>query len=534
MTDLAIPSLLLSKLQELESTGTHPPLFIEVGDAVVPIALNRSAQLSKQQKTPGQSPNTPLASEPNILLLLSQEQLEYWLERPESSFCNTFTCLSETQSPRADLSALSDKSRVLATTPQRAIDHIRRDNIFLSSTTTVVLAYSFIQEAEETEEQMKVREFAFLDDCRFVFTKLNPTVQIELFTDTLSHLARTPEELVEHPVTVLQSEWELPAHLLECYTIPRLATARILDTLYALQGQQYLVIHRTEVLWKTLDKRLRASIPPIPAIGIGFDRLSSLKESDAIQVGTLVAIGLNSGELLSVIRHVGEWKNVLPRFVCIATAEEAKEITTSKETPLMNNETKPIPENNEVLAGKIQMLVAKLNIDSNPEELETLKKIIKKNVPFFRRGYFTAYILRELLGGPEKRTAGKPRAATAQATEKPAPAAKKPAAKAPREPREAREPREPREKEQNDAPIPEGARTLYLNIGKMRRLYAKELSQILQDQLAISREDIFSIRVHDKYSFITLSQEHADKAIEKMNGMDIRGRIAAISYSNKE
>jgi hypothetical protein len=531
MTDLAIPSLLLSKLQELESTGTHPPLFIEVGDTVVPIALNRSAQLSKQQKTPGQSPNTPLASEPNILLLLSQEQLEYWLERPESSFCNTFTCLSETQSPRADLSALSDKSRVLATTPQRAIDHIRRDNIFLSSTTTVVLAYSFIQEAEETEEQMKVREFAFLDDCRFVFTKLNPTVQIELFTDTLSHLARTPEELVEHPVTVLQSEWELPAHLLECYTIPRLATARILDTLYALQGQQYLVIHRTEVLWKTLDKRLRASIPPIPAIGIGFDRLSSLKESDAIQVGTLVAIGLNSGELLSVIRHVGEWKNVLPRFVCIATAEEAKEITTSKETPLMNNETKPIPENNEVLAGKIQMLVAKLNIDSNPEELETLKKIIKKNVPFFRRGYFTAYILRELLGGPEKRTAGKPRAVAAQATEKPAPAAKKSAAKAPRE---AREPREPREKEQNDAPIPEGARTLYLNIGKMRRLYAKELSQILQDQLAISREDIFSIRVHDKYSFITLSQEHADKAIEKMNGMDIRGRIAAISYSNKE
>ena len=531
MTDLAIPSLLLSKLQELESTGTHPPLFIEVGDTVVPIALNRSAQLSKQQKTPGQSPNTPLASEPNILLLLSQEQLEYWLERPESSFCNTFTCLSETQSPRADLSALSDKSRVLATTPQRAIDHIRRDNIFLSSTTTVVLAYSFIQEAEETEEQMKVREFAFLDDCRFVFTKLNPTVQIELFTDTLSHLARTPEELVEHPVTVLQSEWELPAHLLECYTIPRLATARILDTLYALQGQRYLVIHRTEILWKTLDKRLRASIPPIPAIGIGFDRLSSLKESDAIQVGTLVAIGLNSGELLSVIRHVGEWKNVLPRFVCIATAEEAKEITTSKETPLMNNETKPIPENNEVLAGKIQMLVAKLNIDSNPEELETLKKIIKKNVPFFRRGYFTAYILRELLGGPEKRTAGKPRAVAAQATEKPAPAAKKSAAKAPRE---AREPREPREKEQNDAPIPEGARTLYLNIGKMRRLYAKELSQILQDQLAISREDIFSIRVHDKYSFITLSQEHADKAIEKMNGMDIRGRIAAISYSNKE
>jgi hypothetical protein len=37
----------------------------------------------------------------------------------------------------------------------------------------------------------------------------------------------------------------------------------------------------------------------------------------------------------------------------------------------MNNENKPVPETGEVLAGKIQMLVAKLNIDSNPEELET-------------------------------------------------------------------------------------------------------------------------------------------------------------------
>jgi hypothetical protein len=68
----------------------------------------------------------------------------------------------------------------------------------------------------------------------------------------------------------------------------------------------------------------------------------------------------------------------------------------------------------------------------------------------------------------------------------------------------------------------------------MRRLYAKELSQILQDNLGISREDIYSLRIHDKYSFITLSQENADKAIEKLNGMDIRGRTASITYSNKE
>jgi phosphate uptake regulator len=68
----------------------------------------------------------------------------------------------------------------------------------------------------------------------------------------------------------------------------------------------------------------------------------------------------------------------------------------------------------------------------------------------------------------------------------------------------------------------------------MRRLYAKELSQIFQDKLEIGKDDIYSIRIHDKYSFVTLSQENAEKAIEKMNGMEIRGRVAVISYSNRE
>ena len=89
-------------------------------------------------------------------------------------------------------------------------------------------------------------------------------------------------------------------------------------------------------------------------------------------------------------------------------------------------------------------------------------------------------------------------------------------------------------KVREEKPLPEGARTLYLNIGKMKRLYAKELSQLLQTELEITREDIYSIRIHDKYSFISMSEENCEKAIAKLNGVDIKGRTAAISYSNKE
>lgn len=532
MTSQGIPSLLQNALDELKTKGTtHQPIFIEVGQHVVPIALSRCIDLVKSQKHRGKETNRPVASEPSVLLLISQEQMESQLERADKDICDAFTCLSETQSPRADLSVLNGKSRVLATTPQRAIDHIRRDNIFLSSTKAVVLAYDFLRLEEETDEQMEVRACAFLDDCQFIFTKLNPSVRIELYTGTLSHLARTPNELVTDPLVLTQAEWERPVHPLKVISTPPHARSSCLDILYALQGQQYLVIHKTGKSWTALEKQLRATVPPIGAIGIGFDRLSELKVPQTVTVDTVVAIDLNSGELLSMIRHLNEGNFPFQQIVAIVGPDEAQEITTSKETLLMNNENKPVPETGEVLAGKIQMLVAKLNIDSNPEELETLKKTIKKNVPFHRRGYFAAYLLRELLASGEKKVASKPKA-------QPSPAKPQAAAETVKEkPQRAKKApleRTQEVREQEEQNIPEGARTLYLNIGKMRRLYAKELAQIVQDQLGITKEDIYSIRVHDKYSFITLNQEHAEKAIEKLNGMDIRGRIASVSYSNKE
>ena len=81
--------------------------------------------------------------------------------------------------------------------------------------------------------------------------------------------------------------------------------------------------------------------------------------------------------------------------------------------------------------------------------------------------------------------------------------------------------------------IPEGAKTLYLNVGKMKHLYAKTLSQILQNELGITRDDIYSIRIHDKYSFITMSEENCNKAIEVLNGKEINGRVCQVNYSNR-
>lgn len=182
-----------------------------------------------------------------------------------------------------------------------------------------------------------------------------------------------------------------------------------------------------------------------------------------------------------------------------------------------NNKSKP---HEDLVIGTIQVLSGKTKADPNPDELESLKKLIKKNVPFMLRGYFTAYLLREILQANTPKRA--PRSTQARTTKTESPAEKK--EKAPAAP----------PKEREERALPEGARTLYLNIGKMKRLYTKELSQIIQDELGIERDEIYSIRIHDKYSFISMSEANCEKAIATLNGKEIKGRTASITYSNKE
>lgn len=185
----------------------------------------------------------------------------------------------------------------------------------------------------------------------------------------------------------------------------------------------------------------------------------------------------------------------------------------------MDKETNVLSEE-ERLSVRIEEILAKINSDPNPEELEKLKKIIKKKVPFTRRSYFAAMLLKMLASQPERRE----RAPREKKREFP----KKEAVKETEKPE-----KEINKEAKPEKVLPEDAKTLYLNIGKMKHLYGKDLSKLLQAELSITREDIYSLRVHDKYSFITMSEENCVKAIEKLNGREINGRTAQLNFSNR-
>lgn len=173
------------------------------------------------------------------------------------------------------------------------------------------------------------------------------------------------------------------------------------------------------------------------------------------------------------------------------------------------------------LRERIQSLVSAVRDDNNPEELERIKKIIKKNVPFTLRGYFSAYLLK-LLASPSSR------------------------AKAPvREYREAKKPQqqnatpqqvkeEKSEKKPQQRIIPQDAKTLYINLGKIGHVYARDLVSLFANEAGISKDEIYLIRLHDKYSFVTVSEANCAKAIEALQGKSYKNRTIQINISNKE
>jgi len=198
--------------------------------------------------------------------------------------------------------------------------------------------------------------------------------------------------------------------------------------------------------------------------------------------------------------------------------------------------------NEEELSKSIREYVKAVEKDSNPEELELYKKLIKKNVPFLRRGYFAAYLLREMSKSPARKERKEfQKRDRKDFKEQRKDFEGKPQQQQQRDRGERLERRDNAPKERKETPfqqpkreVPADAKTLYINLGKMGRIYAKNLVELLTKDSGLTRDDIYSVRVHDKYSFVQMSEENCQKAIDALLGKDVNGRTVQINISNRE
>ena len=137
------------------------------------------------------------------------------------------------------------------------------------------------------------------------------------------------------------------------------------------------------------------------------------------------------------------------------------------------------------LISSIDALLKKVQEETDPDDLKAYKKIFKKTVPLHLRSWTTAYLLKLAV-----------------------------------EPKSRRK-------------ILNGT-TLFISVGKNRRVYPRDLIQLFVGTGKISREDIGEIKVLDSYSFITIKEASAATAIDNLDGINYRGRSLVVNFAKKK
>lgn len=162
-------------------------------------------------------------------------------------------------------------------------------------------------------------------------------------------------------------------------------------------------------------------------------------------------------------------------------------------------------EDPEALQETIQEIVRRIHDEADPLEMNEYKRFIKKHVSVFSRAYFTAFLLKQLAEGGGARP---------RRRQKPAP----PAA-------DTVENNGGGERTEGDQ------QTLFVSIGKNRRVYPKDFVTLITDLEGVSGDQIGQIKILDSYSFVDVDSSIADRVIETYNGHEYRGRKLTVNYA---
>lgn len=186
------------------------------------------------------------------------------------------------------------------------------------------------------------------------------------------------------------------------------------------------------------------------------------------------------------------------------------------------------------LAAFLQDAVDKVKTQENPDLLNDIKKVFKKNVPFSLRMYVAAYLTKQC------GSHFKPRRDFNNDRNNRRDFRKDNQRNEYRQDRnrdntndnsENTEARQPHPRVQIDESL---ATTIFVGIGRNRRVYPRDLVGLLISVAGLDRDRIGDIRVLANYSFVQLFTEDADKAINALNGYDYRGRKLSVSYSRQK
>ena len=177
-----------------------------------------------------------------------------------------------------------------------------------------------------------------------------------------------------------------------------------------------------------------------------------------------------------------------------------------KHTPALNEEQ---------ITAFLKEVVETVKTEEDPDVLNAYRKIFRKNVPFTLRSYIAAYLIKEFEGSSFPRSK---------------PYSRRPNPRFGDRSRGYVSDRPPAERPILD---PSESVSIFMSIGRSRRVFPRDIITLLIQNADINRERIGDIRILDNYSFVQVMNEDADKIIEKLNDFSYRGKNLSVSYSRK-
>ena len=172
-------------------------------------------------------------------------------------------------------------------------------------------------------------------------------------------------------------------------------------------------------------------------------------------------------------------------------------------------------------------------VESDPDTLEELKKVFKKNVPLTRRSYVAAYLLKAC-SGSIMRFSARNRFENAREEFRGRVEERRNRFDNRNEHAAGEHTEENRERAPRVQIDPAVATSVFVSIGRNRRVFPRDLVGLFCSVAGIERERIGDIKVLANYSFVQVYSEDADKIINALNGYDYRGRKLAVNLSRQK
>ena len=186
----------------------------------------------------------------------------------------------------------------------------------------------------------------------------------------------------------------------------------------------------------------------------------------------------------------------------------------------------------------LEEAINKVKTEEDPDLLTEMKKLFKKHVPFSLRNYVAAYLAKQSYQGfkggnrYQSRQEGY-RGGASRGDRKERPLNQRRQNESRRE-AISEASAEPRPAARRVTIDEEYAATVFIGIGKNRRVYTRDLITLLMQVCKLDRERIGRIRNQENYSFVELFKDDVDDVISTLNGYNFRGRNLTVSYARKK